>query len=157
MKLRLFVIGAFLVTLTGVAITYVSIKGNDAPKLSTTTQKTATESRAEQASGRPLRADAYVEYNPTIIESTSGTKLLFFHAPWCPQCRALDKDISAADIPEDVTVIRVDYDNNQELRKKYGVTIQTTIVKLDDTGKYTNKYVAYDQPTFEAVRQNLLR
>lgn len=161
MKVRLFIMIAFFVTLTGLAFTYVQTKGDKIPEMASATtepaRKTATELRAQQASDRPIRADAYVEYGYRVIDMTPGTKLLFFHAPWCPQCRALDKDILSADIPDDVTVIRVDYDKNQELRQKYGVTIQTTLVKLDDDGDYVDKYIAYDQPTFEAVRQHLLR
>lgn len=117
----------------------------------------ASAARARQAVNRPIRADAYVDYEHKIIEMTPGTKLLFFHASWCPQCRALDKDITSASIPDDVTVIKVDYDSHQDLRQKYGVTIQTTVVRVDDDGNLVDKYVAYDQPTFEAVKQHLLR
>lgn len=157
MKLRLLVIVAFFVTLTGLAFSYVSAKDDNIPKIASVKQKTATESRMEHASDNPIRADAYTEYDNQIIEMTPGIKLLFFYAPWCPQCRALDRDISSADIPDGVTVIRVDYDTYQDLRQKYGVTIQTTIVRVDDDGNLIDKYVAYDQPTFEAVRQHLLR
>lgn len=157
MKLRLLILAVVCALLTGMALTYVATKDDEVSELTSSQPKTATQARAEQASDRPIRADAYVEYGNEIVEMTPGTKLLFFHAPWCPQCRSLDKDIAAADIPDDVTVIRVDYDTNQDLRKEYGVTIQTTIVKLDENGKFLEKYVAYDQPTFEAVKQNLLR
>lgn len=99
---------------------------------------------------------SYIDYSDGVIESTSGTKLLFFHAPWCPQCRALDADIRENGVPEGVTIIKVDYDTNQSLRQKYGVTIQTTVVKVDDVGSLVEKFVAYDEPSLSAVRENLL-
>ena len=71
----------------------------------------------------------YVDYSPDLVTSTPGTKLLFFHAPWCSQCQALESDIEANTIPDDVTIFKVDYDTNQDLRQKYGVTIQTTMVE----------------------------
>ncbi|QQG50265.1 MAG: thioredoxin family protein [Candidatus Berkelbacteria bacterium] len=99
---------------------------------------------------------AYVDYSDSVIASTSGTKILFFHAPWCPQCRTLDADIRKSNVPAGVTIIKTDYDTNQALRQKYGVTIQTTLVRVDDAGNLVKKYVAYDEPTFAAVSSNLL-
>lgn len=99
---------------------------------------------------------AYKEYDERVAVATEGTKLLFFHAPWCPQCRSLDTSIKNGTVPENVTIFKVDYDSNQALRKKYGVTIQTTIVKVDDLGNFVKKYVAYDEPTLESVIKNAL-
>lgn len=99
---------------------------------------------------------AYVDYSDTVVATSPGTKLLFFHAPWCPQCRALDEDIRVKGAPDGVTIIKVDYDSNQALRKKYGVTLQTTIVRVDDNGELVKKYVAYDEPSLDSIVKNLL-
>lgn len=99
---------------------------------------------------------AYIEYKDGSIENTAGTKLLFFHASWCPQCRALESDIEEKGVPSGVSILKVDYDTNQDLRQKYGITIQATVVKVDDNGNLLKKYVAYDSPTIDAVKQNLL-
>ncbi len=85
----------------------------------------------------------YVEYSPTAIAAAEGTTLLFFHAPWCPSCRQIDSEIVADGLPDGVTVIKVDYDSNQDLRQKYGVTIQTTFVKVDSAGTELAKFVPY--------------
>ena len=98
----------------------------------------------------------YIDYSAKSIEETAGTKILFFHAPWCPQCRALEASIKAGQIPDNVTILTVDYDSNQALRQKYGVTIQTTLVKVDDEGKLIKKFVAYDDPTLKSVTEQLL-
>jgi thioredoxin-like negative regulator of GroEL len=98
----------------------------------------------------------YIDYREGVIAETSGTVLLFFYAPWCPQCRVLESDIKAKGVPESVTIIKVDYDNNQTLRQKYGVTIQTTIVRVDKDGKLIEKFVAYEDPSLAAVVKELL-
>lgn len=98
----------------------------------------------------------YTTYDEANLKTTAGTKVIFFHAAWCPQCRALEADIQEGPIPQGVTIYKVDYDTNQDLRKKYGVTIQTTLVKVDDDGNLIKKFVAYDEPTLESLKQNLL-
>lgn len=101
-------------------------------------------------------AGAYIDYSDNAIKNTKGTKVLFFHAPWCPQCRALDNSIKSGKIPNGVTIIKVDYDSNQELRKKYGVTLQTTLVRVDDDGNMVKKYTAYNEPSLDALIKNVL-
>ena len=87
----------------------------------------------------------------TAIASAEGRVLLFFHAPWCPQCRSIEADIVAQGVPDGVTIIKVDYDSHQDLRQQYGVTLQTTFVEVDSAGEALQSYVAYDDPHLEAV------
>jgi thiol-disulfide isomerase/thioredoxin len=98
---------------------------------------------------------AYVDYSEDALAAASGTKVLFFHAPWCPQCRALESDILAAGVPAGVTVLKVDYDSRQDLRQQYDVRIQTTVVALDEEGNGTASFVAYDEPTLAAALSGL--
>lgn len=98
----------------------------------------------------------YVDYTADIVATTPGTKILFFHASWCPQCRAIEEDIIRDGVPANTTIIKVDYDKSQALRQKYGVTIQTTLVKVDDQGDLVEKFVAYDDPTLDSIIENLL-
>ena len=102
------------------------------------------------------QAGTYITYSSSAITSTKGIKLIFFHAPWCSQCRLIETDINAQGVPDGVTVLKADYDSNQELRKKYGVTLQTTFVRVNDDGSLFKKYVAYNEPTFDNVKRNLL-
>jgi len=99
----------------------------------------------------------YVDYSPELVASTPGEKLLFFHASWCSQCVALEDDIEASGVPDGVTIFKVDYDSNQDLRQEYGVTIQTTMVKVDDNGEMIDSYVAYEDPTLDSVSAALLQ
>ncbi len=102
------------------------------------------------------RQGSYTVYNQQEFESTGGTRLLFFHAPWCPQCRALEADIKQNKLATDTHIFKVDYDSNQSLRQKYGVTIQTTVVRVDGEGNLQKKYVPYNEPTLSNVLNNLL-
>lgn len=103
------------------------------------------------SSAEVAQAGAYVEYRDGIIAETAGTKALFFHAPWCPQCRALEESILSGDIPDDLTIIKVDFDTATALRQQYGVTIQTTIVYVDDDGAALASEVLYSDTTLDAL------
>lgn len=111
---------------------------------------------AAMAETNDKKAGAYVGYLQPAVDSASGRRVLFFHAPWCPQCRMIEADIKDSTIPSGVTIFKVDYDTNQELRAEYGVTLQTTFVEIDSDGELVNKYVAYNEPTFDSLKENLL-
>lgn len=98
----------------------------------------------------------YLDYKADLVASTNGERVLFFHAPWCSQCKELEESIKRGPIPEGVTIFKTDFDSNQKLRQQYGVTLQTTLVLLDENGNLSKKYVSYEEPNLEAVIKNLL-
>lgn len=115
-----------------------------------------SEASAEPMDEEPMAEDAitagaYVDYTDGAIEATPGDKALFFHASWCPQCRALDEDLRASGAPDGLTVFKVDYDSRTDLRQKYGVTLQTTIVFVDDAGEAITSTVLYDDPSVASL------
>ncbi|MET2011469.1 thioredoxin family protein [Microbacterium chocolatum] len=110
-------------------------------------ESTTEEPMAEET----MTAGAYVDYTDGAIEATSGDKALFFHASWCPQCRALDEDLRASGAPDGLTVFKVDYDSRTDLRQKYGVTLQTTVVFVDDAGEAISSTVLYDDPSVASL------
>lgn len=77
-----------------------------------------------------------------IAQAADGTVVLFFHAAWCPSCRALNANIEAnrSEIPSGVSILKADYDEETELRKKYGVTTQHTLVQVDKDGNLIKKW-----------------
>ncbi len=86
---------------------------------------------------------SYEVYLPEKISLSENKKIiLFFHAGWCPTCRALDKNINKnlTKIPDDVVILKVDYDKESELKKKYNVTIQHTLVVVDSNGNIIKKW-----------------
>jgi thiol-disulfide isomerase/thioredoxin len=156
MNKKLLVVGGLLVIVAG-AFTYVFLNkpAITAEKQEMITAQPPTTTAPSESVPAPTPG-AYIVYTQDSIANTKGTKLLFFHAPWCPQCRMLDADIVAKGVPEGITIIKVDYDSNQALRQRYGVTIQTTVVRVDDSGNLIKKYVAYDDPTLAAVIREIL-
>lgn len=86
---------------------------------------------------------SYESYSPDkIAKAENGNVVLFFHAAWCPECRALDKDIKAnlENIPANLTILDVDYDQYSDLKKKYKVTYQHTMVQVDKDGNLLKKW-----------------
>lgn len=156
----LLVIGIIVIAIAA-SITYIILSKNnttsqDAAVSQTQTASTPTEETASPADTPTAVNGQYRAYDSAAVASDQGTKLLFFHASWCPQCRSLDSSIENSALPDNLTIYKVDYDANQSLRQKYGVTLQTTIVKIDNDGNKVASYVAYDEPTFAAVKKALL-
>lgn len=148
------VVGVLLVGGVGAAVAISAAGGADAPAAASPTAEPDTVSPSpDPMTSEPdevLPAGAYVDYSEEALAAADGTRVLFFHAPWCPQCRALEEDILSADLPDGVTILKVDYDSHQALRQQYGVTLQTTLVALDEDGGASATFVAYDDPTLSS-------
>lgn len=151
------IVTAVVLALMVVVISYVVVGGSGSKVTKDdVAQQNETKPAVPKPSTTGAQAGLYTDYSEAAVAANKGTKVLFFHAPWCPQCRQLDASIKAGVVPDGVTIYKTDYDSNQALRKTYGVTIQTTVVAIDADGKLIKKYVAYDQPTLAAVVKNLL-
>ncbi len=98
----------------------------------------ATDDTANTAAGNGV----YAEYTAEAYSDlqASGAKFgLFFHAPWCPSCVALDNELQAYGelIPSGTTVLKIDYDTAPvTMKSDYGVTMQHTLVVFDTDGTY---------------------
>jgi thiol-disulfide isomerase/thioredoxin len=57
---------------------------------------------------------------------------LHFHADWCPTCRAQDRTLQAlkAEKGLDLTLLTVDYDTEKDLKRRFHVNAQSTLVVL---------------------------
>lgn len=86
----------------------------------------------------------YVAYSESAVSeaATNGDAVLFFHASWCPTCKALNDDLEASrdDIPEGLTIFKTDYDTETALKQQYGVTYQHTLVQVDADGNQITKW-----------------
>ena len=85
----------------------------------------------------------YLPYTRAAYDAARGMKrVLFFHATWCPNCKAADADIvkKLGEIPEDVVIFKTDYDKEVALKKQYGITYQHTFVLVDGDGKALKKW-----------------
>lgn len=91
----------------------------------------------------------YQDYSQEKLLSAvkKGKVVLFFAATsWCSTCSELDKAIKGnySKLPQDITILKVDYDRDQEMRRKYAVTMQTTLILLDSTGNEVKRWVSGD-------------
>jgi len=89
----------------------------------------------------------YVLYSKAAFDAAADkTRVYFFHAGWCPTCRALDAEINANldEIPGDVIIFKTDYDSNGALKSRYGVTYQHTLVVVDAQGEVLRKWTGGD-------------
>lgn len=90
-----------------------------------------------------MQKGSYEAYAPEkIARAATGDVVLFFHASWCPSCRGLNADIekNLETIPAQLSILKVDYDTETELKKKYGVTYQHTLVQVDKDGNLIKKW-----------------
>lgn len=95
------------------------------------------------------KSGKYIEFsNQAVEDNSSKRRVLFFYANWCPTCRPANANFASQtdQIPEDVTVIRVNYNDTETdeaekaLAKKYNVTYQHTFVQIDERGNELTKW-----------------
>jgi thiol:disulfide interchange protein len=83
-------------------------------------------------------SERYQPYSEAALAAAGpdDTVVLFFSASWCSTCKVLRDDISAnqENIPDDVRILLVDFDDSTELKQQYEVTFQHTLVQVDRTG-----------------------
>ncbi|MGN6488211.1 MAG: TlpA family protein disulfide reductase [Devosia sp.] len=68
--------------------------------------------------------------------AAKGTTVVFFYAAWCPNCRATVTELNARwdEVRPGLTLVIADYDKEQALKARFGITYQDTFVLLDEAG-----------------------
>lgn len=76
---------------------------------------------------KPYSADALA-----AAEKAGQPVALHFHADWCPTCRAQDKALESMKDEKglDLTIFTVNYDTEKDLKKRFNVRTQSTMVVL---------------------------
>lgn len=106
-------------------------------------EQTVPEPKSTESNTSDSNKSSYIEYSEDNLKMAENTKIvLFLHASWCPSCRALNSDIekNIDKIPTDITILKTDYDKETELRKKYSITSQHTLVQIDQNGTLIKKW-----------------
>jgi thioredoxin 1 len=99
----------------------------------------------------PLPAFARSSFTDAAFESAaqSGRPVLIeFHADWCPTCRAQEKVVNALAVDpayRNVIVLRVLFDSEKNLLKRFGVRQQSTLIVFKD-GKEMARAVGMTSP-----------
>jgi thioredoxin 1 len=103
-----------------------------------------------------------LELNKSNVEEALKQKkitVLDFWAPWCGPCRMLGPiidELSSDNSGKDVTVAKVNVDENQELAVKYGVRGIPTVVILKDGEEQTRKVGVTSKLEFQTIIEELL-
>jgi len=123
----------------------------------TASEETVANTTAPESTFKAEDHGSYVIYSADNLQKAkdNGNKVvLFFYASWCPFCVPADAAFKAnmKNIPPGVTVLRVDYDNSDALKTKYGVTYQHTFVQIDYDDNLITKWNSGD---VELLRQNV--
>lgn len=144
-----------IVTIVATAALLVGCGTLDTASTATQPESTQPESQSSPSSPAPtpalpapdstLAAGSYVDYADYLADPGGFSRtdvVLFFHAPWCPSCRATDQDIETRRdaLPSGLTLVKVDFDSQQALRTTYGVTMQHTFVQIDSDGAEIKKW-----------------
>ncbi len=99
-------------------------------------------------------AGRYTDYSEDKVDDYAAT-ILFFHASWCVECRGFEMAINSKGVPDDVQILKIDYDSSQDLRQRYGVTIQSTFVRVDKNGDKQKSWTGYGkEKTVDAILEN---
>lgn len=124
--------------------TTVMLKESESIWMDGTITKAGEMMKEEDGTAMMTKTGSYESYSAEKIAMASTTHhvVLFFRASWCPTCKAVDADIKVnlKAIPENLTILDVNYDDSTELKKKYGVTYQHTFVQVDARGNLIQKW-----------------
>ena len=83
----------------------------------------------------------FKDMEDAMMLAESKPTVLFFYATWCPTCQAAMKEINADTHKlSGINLLVVDYDNSDDLQKKYGITYQHTFVQIDTDGTALAKW-----------------
>ncbi len=82
-----------------------------------------------------IQKGVYGTYTSGVI-GNGQKSVLFFHAGWCPYCKAHDTYLTDLYGSEEVPLntYKIDYDSSLDLRKQFGITSQDTFVLIDGNG-----------------------
>lgn len=84
----------------------------------------------------------YIPYDPANIPQT-GDIVLFFHADRCPTCNEAERNFLASDLPENLTILKVNYDTETALKQKYAILTQTSYVLIKPDGTMIKRWVGW--------------
>ena len=112
----------------------------------------------ETTSDEPVTRETgtFEEFSPEKLSlAETGDVILFFHADWCPSCRALEDDINAnvSQIPDGVHILKLDFDTETELKQRYGIVRQHTLVQVDANGGEIQKLTGLTNTLDQVLNQ----
>lgn len=136
-----------LLSAAGIGLTMMLLAScaSAAPVATTTEPETSMAESPAASESSTENAGAYIDYASYALSAdqyADTNVVLFFNALWCSTCKQArgNFEASLSEIPEDLTIVLVDFDDSIELRKKYGVTVQHTFIQIDSAGDAIGKF-----------------
>lgn len=85
----------------------------------------------------------YSEENLAAAIENNETPVLYFYADWCPTCRVFNNQLleEIERVPEEVTILKIDFDTGKELKKEHKITIQHTLIQLDNNQNEVTRWI----------------
>ena len=84
----------------------------------------------------------YMNYSTENLKNAKWKNIvLFFHSDWCSTCKAFEKKVLSEKIPEDILILKVNYDKETELKKKYNIVTQTSFVIVDNKWNLKKRWI----------------
>lgn len=102
-----------------------------APSASQSVEAGAEVEESPEPDGRLV---SYAEWEADPAAYADSDVVLYFAASWCHNCQDTDASLDADGVPAGLTLVKIDYDERTDLRQEYGVTVQHTFVKVDESG-----------------------
>lgn len=143
MKTGFSILGVALVAI--IAVTFMS-RQNEQTVSEQSESAPTTEAVVQNIEAAPAgisEAGRYEVYaQEKFAYAQKDTLVLFFHATWCPSCRALNTDIEEhlQEIPANVSILKTDYDSEIKLKQKYGITTQHSFAQVDADGNLIKRW-----------------
>jgi len=76
-----------------------------------------------------------------ILDSEKNILLVDFYANWCGPCKTLSPELEkVSEEVENVTVVKINVDENPELSAKYGIRNLPTVIVIKE-GQQVDKFV----------------
>lgn len=163
-----------IIVLPVLAITAIALAGCSSPVIKNSDQKIPSETTSkieEQTIAVENNSTAiavetseeetqYISFTQEKYQELLGKKpfVIFFHAGWCPSCVQTDKvikqDLASATpkLPKGTIILKADYDSETELKKTYGIVMQSTHVIIDKQGNVTAKLA---EPSIDEYAQKI--
>jgi len=84
----------------------------------------------------------YTDYSEEKAKNaTQKNIILFFHTDWCSSCKSFEEKVLSENIPEDILILKVDFDKNNELRQKYNILTQTSFILIDKNWNLIKRWI----------------
>ncbi|MEO6729104.1 MAG: thioredoxin family protein [Candidatus Dojkabacteria bacterium] len=163
MKSATVLVGLMFFVVIGIIFIYVTHISDNVANEMLYSNEINKSKREEEPVSSPISQDnqkpgEYTSYSSDKLTSDKKN-VIFFAAGWCPSCKQLDDNIKAnlGNIPSNVNILKADYDLERELKVKYGVTLQHTLVEVDANGNLLKKIVGlYNLYTLDGVLSQLI-